>query len=513
VGFLPGENIKDLAGGRARLEEVVRRTQASIDALTDRARKNALAKHGVERIEDLPEAVRRQITAVSKSSPLTGEEQEEAKLYRKHLQLYRESLDRYEPKAFAVASGPLDGATDGGPNLRYPPRATYTAPEIRILVGGNVQSPGERVEPGVPGVVGRLSLLADGKIPSAIAGRRTALADWIAHKDHPLTARVMVNRIWQHHFGRGIAADPSNFGKMGRKPSHPELLDWLAAYFVEQGWSVKALHRVILLSEAYQRAGSHPEMEAVRAKDPDNTLLAYYRARRVEAEVIRDSILAVSGELSEDRGGPGVFPQINEEVARQARHTMGSVQPAYLASPLKRQRNRRTIYTFQQRGLVDPMIEVFNGPSLDLSCERRESSTVPTQSFTLFNSQFVHDMALAFARRLEREQQGVEKQIERAFRLAFGRKPDAAEQSVAREHLRKMTAHHREMPAAARAEPKPIVHTITSELTGELFRFVQQPEVTAFEHNAHPSEVGAETRALADLALVLFNSNEFVYVD
>jgi hypothetical protein len=357
----------------------------------------------------------------------------------------------------------------------------------------------------------RYGRLEPPEIPADASGRRTALANWIADPRNPLTARVMVNRIWQYHFGRGIAADTNNFGKMGKKPTHPEFLDWMASYFVEQGWSVKAVHRLIMLSEAYQRGSSHPDPQAVKAKDPDNLLLSHYSPRRVEAEVIRDSILAVSGELSLDAGGPGTFPQINEDVARQPRHAMGSLQPVYRPSPTKRHRNRRTIYTFQQRSLVDPMIEVFNGPSPDLSCERREASTVPTQAFALFNGRFVHDMALAFAARLAREAPSTEARVERAFRLAYG-PPEEKEKQLALAHLEKLIDHHRRTPPRPKPERKPIVHTITSELTGENFRFVQREDPVEFEDNLHPSDAPPETRALADLALVLMNSNEFVYI-
>jgi hypothetical protein len=232
----------------------------------------------------------------------------------------------------------------------------------------------------------------------------------------------------------------------------------------------------------------------------------------VEAEVIRDSVLAVAGELSLDAGGPGTFPQINEEVARQPQHRMGSLAPAYQASPRKRDRNRRTIYTFQQRSLVDPMVEVFNGPALDLSCERRESSTVPTQSFTLFNSEFVHDMALAFAARLGREASTAPAQVERAFALAYGRKPTAAESAKAQAHLARMTEYHRKTAPPAKPKPRPLVHKINSELTGEVFEFHQNITQPDFEANLHASDVSPEVRALADLALVLLNSNEFVYV-
>jgi hypothetical protein len=192
---------------------------------------------------------------------------------------------------------------------------------------------------------------------------------------------------------------------------------------------------------------------------------------------------------------------------------MGSVSPAYRVSAKKSERNRRTIYTFQQRTLPDPMVDVFNGPTPDLSCERRESSTVPTQVFALFNSQFVHDMALAMALRLERESKEPSVRISRAFRLVYGRMPEEEEMAAAREHIRALEKQHREGPRPSpRAAPKPVVHSITSELTGKEFRFVQQEDPAEFQHNAHPSEVGPDTRALADFALVLLNSNEFIYV-
>jgi hypothetical protein len=481
LAFLLTERTADLDAGRARLREIVRHTEERMAPLKGR--------------KDLP-----------------PERHEELKLYQKHLQLYRESLDRYEPKAFAVSSGPRDGETDGGPNLKYPKRDEYEPPGVHILRNGDVQSPADPVAPGVLGLVEHYAGLPAPPISETVSGRRAALARWITDPRHPLTARVMANRIWQYHFGRGLAPDTSNFGKTGAKPSHPELLDWLARRFIDSGWNVKAMHRLMLKSRAYQRAGAHPEMDKVRERDPENKLLAFYPPRRVEAEVLRDSILAVAGELSLDAGGPGVFPGINDDVARQPRHAMGSVQPAYYPSAKKSERNRRTIYTFQQRSLIDPMVEVFNGPSLDLSCERREASTVPTQAFTLFNSQFTHTMALAFAARLEREAATPRARVERAFRLAFGRAPDSRESRIALDHFAKMTAHHRGVPPPPKPETKPVVHMITSELTGEQHRFVQQPDVVEHEPDLHPSDAAPETRALADVCLALFNANEFVYV-
>jgi hypothetical protein len=228
--------------------------------------------------------------------------------------------------------------------------------------------------------------------------------------------------------------------------------------------------------------------------------------------VIRDSILAVAGELSPDAGGPGTFPQINDDVAKQPQHRMGSLAPVYRPSALKRERNRRSIYSFQQRSLVDPMIDVFNGASMDFSCERRETSVVPTQAFSLLNGQFAQDMALAAAARIEREAATPEARVSRAFALAFGRTPTAPELTLSLRHYEQSRAHHASNPAPARVPPQPVVHMITSELTGEQHRFVQQEDPAAFEENLHPSQVGPGTRALAGIVLALFNSNEFVYV-
>ena len=463
VDFLPSENVAGMEAGRAHMRDVLAETQRQMDRF-DMKRKD-----------------------------VDPDKFEEFKLFQKHSQLYKQSADRFEPKAFCVSSGPRDGETDGGPVLRYSKLAEYKAPQMHILTGGNIQSPAAAVEPGALSLLARYGNYPEPQIPTTIAGRRLALANWIADERNPLTARVMVNRIWQHHFGTGIAADPSNFGKMGKKPTHPELLDWLASHFLDHEWSVKAVHRVILLSKAYQSATLVPP-------------------RRLEAEELRDSILAVAGELSPSAGGPGTFPQINDDVARQPRHAMGSLQPLYRPSARKADRNRRSIYSFQQRSLVDPMIEVFNGPTMDLSCERRESSTVPTQSFALFNSQFVHDMALALAARLEREERTPEARIERAFQLVFARSPTAGELRAVLAHWRTMTAHHAKTPPPSKARPAPIVHTIMSELTGERHQFTHPEDPAEFEANLHPSDVTPEVRAMADVALALLNANEFVYV-
>jgi hypothetical protein len=508
--FLKNENTADLKAGSAQMQDVYRRTTEKVREYKERAALQLMKKLGLQRVEDVPKADLE--LAMNTGTGLDPVTYEEYKLFQKHAELYKLSIDRFEAKAFAVSSGPVDGFTDGGNSLKYPKRDSYKPGPVHILPGGNIQSPAEPVTPGLLSALEAHGQFPAPSVPESVEGRRSVLAKWIADPKNPLTARVMVNRVWQYHFGRGLAADTSNFGKMGRKPSHPELLDHLANQFVAGGWSVKSLHRAILLSDTYQRASTHPEMATVREKDPENALLSHFTPRRVEAEVLRDSILMASGELSLEAGGPGVFPQINEDVARQPQHRMGTLAPAYHPSPLKRQRNRRTIYTFQQRSLIDPMVDVFNGPSLDLACERRDASTVPTQAFALFNSSFTHDMALAFAARVHKEGGNVDQQIRRAFQLAFGRDPEARELEASKKHVSKMVVYHRQTPPAPKPERKPLVHKITSELTGEVFEFRQQDDPAPFEANLHASDVSPEVRALGDLALALLNSNEFVYV-
>jgi hypothetical protein len=377
-------------------------------------------------------------------------------------------------------------------------------------LGGDLKAPGGVVRPGVLTACRLGDDHALAQIPETPAGRRLALARWIASPENPLTARVIVNRIWQYHFGKGLVETPNNLGAMGKQPTHPYLLDWLAWKFVERGWSIKEMHRV---SAAYQRSSRHPAADKLAETDPGNDLLAYSSPRRLEAEVIRDSMLAVAGELSHDTGGPGTFPEINDDVATQPLHIMGTLAPAYRPSAWKRERNRRTVYTYQKRNLADPFIEVFNGPPMSESCERRRPSTVPTQAFALFNSRFAHDTALAFAVRLYKTADGPAGWIDEAFHRALQRSPAGAERTRILAHWRRQLEHHRRAEPPPKPGRRPLVRGITSELTGAEVQIAEEAETSGYESNIHASEVPPEVRALADVALVLFNTNEFVYVN
>ena len=307
-----------------------------------------------------------------------------------------------------------------------------------------------------PGV---LSAAGDAAIPATPVGRRKALADWITDPKNPLTARVMANRVWQWTMGTPLAGNPNNFGATGKKPTHPELLDWLAAEFVERKWSVKQLQRLILTSEAYRRSSRHPDPKAVAAKDPAGTSYAVFQPRRLTAEELRDAMLAASGELNLTVGGVPVRPEIHPDVALQPRQVMGTFAPAWEPSPRPEQRHRRTLYALKLRGVRDPLLEVFNAPTPDLSCEAREVSTVAPQAFALFNGEATRGRALAFAARLLKDTKTPDEAISRAFRLAFGRPPtdaraDRVSEALGRDDRAAPGADLREAEAADGDHPR-----------------------------------------------------------
>jgi mono/diheme cytochrome c family protein len=439
------------------------------------------------------------------------------RIARKGLERLRWELERYEPVAFAAYSGRTPDVKSVLNPLRMPPQR-LTQGELEqphILTGGDPFANGAPVTPAVlsaPVFLGGMKP-EHGIVPAEIEGRRAALAAWITAPENPLTARTYVNRIWLWHFGQAIAGNPNNFGATGKKPSHPELLDWLAATFVEGGWSTKALHRLILSSDAYARASAHAEPRQVAERDADGTLYAVFKPRRLAAEELRDAFLAVSGELNRTVGGIPARPEMNREAALQPRQVMGTFAEAWQPSPKPEQRHRRSLYALKIRGQLDPFMEVFNAPSPDLSCEARDASTVTPQVFSLFNSQATLDRAVAWAARLMDRTAARDEVVNRAFAEAFNRTPSADERRAALAHWDTMTARHRTISVAKPAIPREVVRDAVEENTGEKFSFVEPLEVAAdFISDRHISEVPPETRGLAELCLVLLNANEFAYV-
>lgn len=442
----------------------------------------------------------------------TPEEIGRERIARKGMERLGWELERYEPFALAVYNGHTPRVTAVYQPTRVPGDRLGSGEyeTTCILGGGDPFSPGAKVVPGVLSVLGYLQPVA---IPETVDGRRRAFAQWVAHPHNPLTTRTIVNRIWMWHFGEPLAGNPNNFGGTGKRPTHPELLDWLAATFVEDGWSFKALHRRIMTSSAYRRSCNHPNHAGSRATDSRGHDYAVSKPRRLSAEELRDAMLVATGELNRALGGIPNRPEINLEAAMQPRQVMGTYAAAWTPNPLPSQRHRRSLYALKLRGLTDPALEVFNAPAPDFSCERREVSTVTPQVFSLFNSQGTHARALALAARALRETSSDEAAIHRCFARTLGRSPRPDEQKLVQKHWREMELLQSSIRFPTDKPPLSVQRDAIEENTGERFSFQEILHANAdFIPDLQPAQCDAHTRALADICLVLLNSNEFVYV-
>ncbi|MCC7423663.1 MAG: PSD1 domain-containing protein [Planctomycetaceae bacterium] len=307
---------------------------------------------------------------------------------------------------------------------------------IHVLRRGVWENKGDAVGPRP------LSVLASdetAELPADIRDPRTRLARWLTAPEHPLTARVLVNRLWQQHFGAGIVRTSNDFGLKGERPTHPELLDWLAATLVEGGWRLKPLHRLIVLSSAYRQSSTADEMHSSitsssrpadhspQVIDPDNRFLWKFPRRRLSAEEARDAMLAASGRLNPKVRGPSVIIPVDEELVKLL------YKPAqWTVTHDPREHDRRSIYLLAKRNLRLPFFEILDAPALQTSCARRQSSTHAPQALELMNGTLSNDLAEAFARRLQAECGGDrDRLVGRAFRLALGRPPTVAERTLA----------------------------------------------------------------------------------
>jgi hypothetical protein len=301
---------------------------------------------------------------------------------------------------------------------------------IHVLKRGDPDKKGKPVGMRVP------SALLEAKtpeLPPETKAPRTLLANWINDPDNPLAARVFVNRVWQYHFGQGIVATPNDFGVNGSAPSHPELLDYLANEFIANGRRLKALHRLILLSSTYRQASRSPAGDLARRKDPDNRLLWRSPRRRLDAEEVRDAMLAIAGQLNGKAGGPSVVVPVDGDLVGLL------YDPSqWTVTPDAREHDRRSIYLLAKRNLRLPFLEVFDQPDAATSCPRRAASTHALQALELLNGPTAHRLADAFAQRLVREA-GADhaRQIERAYLLAAGRAPSSREMELALKFLEK----------------------------------------------------------------------------
>ncbi len=414
-----------------RLKEIAGRTLEQIDhqalARYERWLLEKLTAAYADRVVDPPGRfraltladVRAEARRVNQPSKyFTREEKQRHLELSDTMEVLRRRLLRWRPLALTVT------------NVIGPPLGPGI-PATRVLKGGDYRQPGEAVDPGFPSAItgsdGAAVLEKDRYRQYPTRGRRMTLAKWIASRENPLTARVMVNRIWQQHFGRGIVGTPSDFGKNGDRPTHPELLDWLAVRFVERDWSVKAIHRLMVTSSTYRQSADNPGVGGA-SSDPENRLLWRFNRRRLEAEAIRDSILAASDRLNLEQRGPSVFPPLPDDMkdlSRPARAGGSMWEP----NESERDARRRSVYIFQRRSLPLPMMASFDAPVFNESCERRSVTTTPLQALSMMNGRLLNQEATHLAIRVEREAGGRRKdQVVRLFEIVFNRPPDQAEQ-------------------------------------------------------------------------------------
>ena len=407
----------------------------------------------LQRVKDLNSAIDRQIAQVRER---IGKVPEADKGSREPLENLIRHLEGTRPAALPVTLG----LTDKG----------AMAEPTKLLIRGDAHNPGEEVKPGYLWAVDRQTPEISPGAGGTTTGRRLALAGWITGPQNPLTARVMANRIWHYHFGRGIVGTPSDFGSMGEPPIHPELLDWLAGELQDKGWSLKHLHRLIVTSAAYRRSSQWDETAA--RVDPENTLLWRFTPHRLEAEPIRDAVLAVSGNLNHTFGGPSVMPPIEKAVlAGQSRPGNGWT----VSSP--HEAARRSVYVHVKRTLRLPELELNDAADPNDACPRRPVTTTAPQALSMINARFMHDQARLFAQRLIKERStDRDAQIQRAFELALERPARPAELVDAKAFL----AEHEEMVR-------------------------QRP--------AEKDRLDPAGEALRAFCLILLNANEFVSID
>ncbi|MFO0907386.1 MAG: PSD1 and planctomycete cytochrome C domain-containing protein [Isosphaeraceae bacterium] len=344
-----------------------------------------------------------------------------------------------------------------------------TAPPLHLLKKGEPNHPGPVVEPGQLSMIPSLDRpVASPSAEATTSQRRLQLARWITDRRNPLTARVWVNRIWQHHMGQGLVRSPDNFGFTGEKPTHPALLDWLASELIDGGWTAKRIHRMIVLSQTYGQASVHPKQDEYNRVDAGNRLAWHAERRRLDAESLRDALLAAGGVLDRSRiGGPAFAP----DIAPEALEGLSMKDKAWTPSPPGEQR-RRAVYSVAKRGLLPPLLTAFDFPDTTLPCGQRDTTLVAPQALALLNNALVHEQSQRLGRQSVAGTNDPDRRIVEAWRRVLARDPRPGETAAAREHLAQQENH---FATRGRAE--------------------------------------AGALALASLYHVLLNSNEFLYVD
>jgi hypothetical protein len=461
-----------------------------IDEAANQLRKEFLEKVFEKELAKLPEDIRETVTT-ARNTPRAKRTPDQIALLKKHPSSdVQGALDLYDPEANKKVLTKQEEASKlraTKPKEPFVFAATERAgkvPETFLFNRGDHEEPKQKIEPGefqiFHAVAKGRPLTFEKPHQIASSGRRLAYAKWLTSGEHPLTARVLVNRFWLHHFGRGLVNSPADFGAQGERPSHPELLDWLASEFMNNGWKLKPLHRLIMTSAGYRQSSRN---ESSLRRDPDNRLYGRMKLRRIDAESLRDSMLAVSGKLNSERFGPAM-PIARDEAGRVLtgqQKTNGNGDPV-LVEPIGENAFRRSIYGEVKRSLPLTVLEAFDEPVMSPNCAMRENSTAAPQALLMLNDTFVAQQAAFFAERLQSENPGdLRAQINRAWKLTYSAAPNEKEMLSSLLYLAEQTERIRaRLPAPAKDKPAP-----------------KDPQ----------------TLALASLCQALLSANRFLYVE
>jgi len=488
-----GEQERQWEQAQAKYEDATKeirgKQKALLDAVRDKAVKYYKERYLTDSRESLfkPEAqwapldrwVNHRFDTVAKDEDLAGyfryaaedkDNPDYGKDAQEHWEAYKkltEELKKFDKLKPAKGSDTLTAATELGHSA---------SPPSFVFSGGNHEKPLEEVQPAFPeGITAEKPVIAP---TTSTSGRRTALANWLASPQNPLTARVFVNRVWNQYFGKGIVVTVSDFGKAGDKPTNPELLDYLADNFVHQGWDIKKLHRQILLSNTYRQSSDYRE-DAQKA-DPDNKLLAVFPRKRLDAEQVRDSLLLASGKLEDKVGGPSVFAPVPSNL---------NAGPAWEVSKDPQDWNRRSLYIFTRRSVPYPLLESFDMANAQQVHSKRDVTTTPLQALTLVNSDLVFQWSQALAGRVVREAGTDESaQLDRLYQILFARNPSKDEKTV----LQAFLDNHQKVVTEKAADGKLSVAV-----------------PTGLKNTDTPNPI--RSAAFVDLVHTVANSNDFIY--
>jgi len=497
VSLLTPDQKKQVAAIDAELKKIAADRLAELVVLQDEVAERVIAK--------LPEEIREPIRTARKT-PVAKQTPAQKKLLKDHpnVNITATGVRQESKDAYAAWEKKYDELTAKAAAKRPAEEFIHCLTEVpgqvsttRLFYRGDHMQPREEVRPAELSIVAHYAKqqlpVDDPSLPTT--GRRLAYARHLTHGDHPLVARVLVNRFWMHHFGRGIVGTPGDFGFLGERPTHPELLDWLAADFMDGGWKLKRLHKQILLSNAYRQSSSRTEK--LDAVDPDNVWLGRMSVRRLEAETLRDSVLAVAGNLNRKQFGPPV-PVTPDETGQTVLGIDTREGAGRFTKPIGSvgdEAFRRSLYIQARRTLPLGMLETFDAPQMEPNCECRASSTVTPQSLLLMNNVFIIAESLEFARRLQREAGAdLAAQVRLGWHSAYGRRPTDEQVREACDFIALQTeVFNTTKTAAATGAPTPASPAVAADATD--------------------SKITPEQRALASFCQSLLCSNGFLYVD